>query len=55
MVLSTTYSYYEYIIMAYGLSCMFSVFQNLMNDVLMDMLGKLVIAYISGILIYSPS
>lgn len=32
-----------------------SVFQCLINDVLQDMLGKFVIAYVDDILIYSPS
>lgn len=40
--------------MAYGLSFAPSVFQNLINDVFWDLLGKYIIAYIHNILIYSP-
>lgn len=38
--------------MPYGLTCTLSVFQNLINDILQDMLGKFITAYIDGILIY---
>lgn len=40
--------------MSYGLSLAPAVFQCLSNDVLQDMLGKFVTAYIDDILIYSP-
>lgn len=52
---STFSGLYEYCIMPYGLSSTPSVFQCLVNDVLRDMLGKFVTAYIDDILIYSPS
>lgn len=46
---------YEYLLMLYGLSSAPSVFQCLINDVLRDMLGQFVIAYINDILVYSPT
>ncbi|XP_053499602.1 uncharacterized protein LOC128619445 [Ictalurus furcatus] len=52
---STTSGHYEYQVMPYGLSNAPSVFQCLINDVLRDMLGHHVIAYIDDILIYSDS
>lgn len=52
-VFSATSGHYEYCIIPYGLSCAPSVFQCLTNDMLRDMLGKFVIAYIDDILIYS--
>lgn len=55
MEFSTTSGHFEYCIIPYGLSCAPSVFQYLINDVLKDMLGKFIIAYIDDILIYSPS
>lgn len=42
-------------VMPYGLYGAPSLFQCLKNDVLKDMLGKFVIAYIDNILTYSPS
>lgn len=41
--------------MPYGLACMPSAFQCLINDVLHYFLGKVVIAYIDDILTHSPS
>lgn len=52
---STTFGHYEYSVMPYGLSFSPLVFQCFINDVLRDMLGQFVIAYISDILIYSPT
>lgn len=49
-----TCGHYEYCVIPYGLSCTSSVFQSLINDVLRDMLGKYIIAYMDGILIFSP-
>lgn len=46
--------HYEYCVIPYGLSCMASVFQCLINDILRDMIGKFIIAYSNEILIYSP-
>lgn len=55
MAFSTTSGHYEYTVMVCGLSCAPSVCQCFINDMLRDMLGKFVIAYIGNILIYSPS
>lgn len=41
--------------MPYGLACALCVLQCLIKDVLHDILGKFIIAYIDNILIYSPS
>lgn len=53
MTFSTASGHYEYWEMPYGLSCAPSIFQNLMNNVLRDILSWFVIAYIDDILIYS--
>ncbi|KAI4874604.1 hypothetical protein NFI96_006457, partial [Prochilodus magdalenae] len=50
----TTRGHYEYQVMSFGLRNAPSVFQAFINDVLRDMLGHFVIAYIDDILIYSP-
>ena len=50
----TTRGHYEYLVMPFGLSVTPSVFQAFINDVLRDMIGKYVIAYIDDILVYSP-
>ncbi|KAI4874334.1 hypothetical protein NFI96_004585 [Prochilodus magdalenae] len=50
----TTRGHYEYRVMSFGLRNSPSVFQAFVNDVLRDMLGRFVIAYIDDILIYSP-
>lgn len=47
----TPNGHYEYLVMAYKLAYAPSVFQNMINDLLRDMLGKYVIAYIHYILI----
>lgn len=52
---STTSGHYEYLVMPYGLANSPSVFQNLINNALRNMLGRYVIAYIDDILIYSTS
>lgn len=51
---SITSGHFEYCMMPYGLSCKSSVFQYLINNMLMDMLGQYIIAYTDDILIYSP-
>ena len=50
----TTRGHYEYTVMPFGLSIAPSVFQAFINDVLRDMLGQYVIAYLDDILVYSP-
>ncbi|KAI4887009.1 hypothetical protein NFI96_004327 [Prochilodus magdalenae] len=51
----TTRGHNEYRLMPFGLRNAPSVFQSFINDVLRDMLGQFVIAYIDDILIYSPA
>ncbi|KAI4899740.1 hypothetical protein NFI96_016540 [Prochilodus magdalenae] len=50
----TARGHYEYRVMSFGLRNAPSVFQSFINDVLRDMLGRFVIAYIDDILVYSP-
>ncbi|KAI4885455.1 hypothetical protein NFI96_014403 [Prochilodus magdalenae] len=50
----TTRGHYEYTVMPFGLRNAPSVFQAFINDVLRDMIGRFVIAYIDDILVYSP-
>lgn len=45
---STSCSHYEFLVMPYGLSCAPSVFQSIINDILRDMFGKFIIAYITS-------
>lgn len=52
---STTTGHYHYNVMPYGLAGALSIFQCLINDVLREMLGRYVIAYIDDIPIYSKS
>ena len=51
----TTRGHYEYQVMPFGLSIAPSVFQAFINDVLRDLLGQYVIAYLDDILVYSPN
>ncbi|KAK3515671.1 hypothetical protein QTP70_026461 [Hemibagrus guttatus] len=51
----TTHGHYEYRVMPFGLTNAPAVFQALINGVFQDLLGKWVIAYIDGILVYSAS
>ena len=44
----TTRGHYEYQVKPFGLSIVPSVFQAVINDVLCDMVGRFVIAYISS-------
>ena len=50
----TARGHYEYLVMPFGLSIAPSLFQAFINYVLHCMLGKVVIAYIDNIIIYSP-
>lgn len=52
---STSTGHYEYLVMSYGLVNAPSVFQSFVNDILRDMIGKYVVAYIDDILIYSTT
>lgn len=54
-VFSTSTGHYQYRVMPYGIAFTPSVFQCMINDMLRNMFGWLVIAYIDDILIYSPS
>lgn len=54
MAFSTTSGHYQYLVMPYGLASVPTVFQCLINNVLIDFLGRCVIAYINDILIYTP-
>lgn len=51
---STASGHYEYLLMPYGPANAPWVFQAFINDVLRDMLGRYVKAYIDDILVYSP-
>lgn len=45
MACSITRGHYEYLVMQYGLSCVPSVLQNFINDVLCNLLGNYVSIY----------
>ncbi|XP_013763618.1 RNA-directed DNA polymerase homolog [Pundamilia nyererei] len=49
----TPNGHWEYLVMPFGLCNSPAVFQHLINDVLRDMLGRWVFAYLDDILIYS--
>lgn len=49
----TPTGHYETLVMPFGLCNSPSAFQNLINDVLRDMLGHWVFAYLDDILVYS--
>jgi len=51
----TPIGHFEYLVMPVGLTNAPAVFQNLVNDVLVDMLNKFVFVYLDDILIYSRS
>ena len=53
MAFITTRGHYEYFVMPFGLVNA-PVFQFFINNVLHDMIGNFVIAYIDDILIYFP-
>lgn len=47
--------HYEYLVMSFGLTNAFAVFQTLVNNVLRDMLNHSVFIYLDNILIFSRS
>ncbi|KAK3529773.1 hypothetical protein QTP86_003213 [Hemibagrus guttatus] len=51
----TTRGHYEYLVMPYGLTNAPVVFQSFISEIFKDVMDKYVIAYIDGILIYSPT
>ncbi|KAK7925711.1 hypothetical protein WMY93_008021 [Mugilogobius chulae] len=50
---NTPLGHFEYLVMPFGLTNAPAVFQNLVNDVLRDMIGRYVFVYIDDILIFS--
>lgn len=50
---NTPLGHFEYLVMPFGLTNAPAVFQNLVNDVLCDMIGRFVFVYIDDILIFS--
>jgi hypothetical protein len=49
----TKYETYKYLVMLFELINELSIFQNFMNDILMNYLDKFVIAYLNDIIVYS--
>uniref|UniRef100_A0A8K9V225 Gypsy retrotransposon integrase-like protein 1 n=1 Tax=Oncorhynchus mykiss TaxID=8022 RepID=A0A8K9V225_ONCMY len=52
---STTSGHYEYLVMPYGLKNAPAVFQSFVDEILRDLCGQGVVAYIDDILIYSAT
>ncbi len=52
---NTPTGHYEYLVMPFGLTNALAVFQALINDVLRDMLNKLVFVYLDDIFVFSRS
>lgn len=50
---NTPLGHFEYLVMPFGLTNAPTVFQNLINDVLRDMINRFVFVYLDDILIYS--
>jgi hypothetical protein len=51
----TRYGQYEFTVMSFGLINALAYFMNMMNKVFMDELGKFIVVFIDGILIYSST
>lgn len=52
---NTPLGHFEYLVMPFRLTNAPAVFQNLVNDVLRDMLGRFVFVYLDDILIFSKN
>lgn len=52
---NTPLGHFEYLVMPFGLTNAPAVFQNLINDVLRDMIGRFVFVYLDDILIFSQN
>jgi len=55
MAFRTRYCLYEYLMMPCGLANAPTMFQNMINEVLRDLIVQGVVAYMDDILIYSPT
>lgn len=52
-VFNTRYGHYKWVVMSFGLTNAPATFQNLMNDVFGDLIGRGIVIYLDDILIYS--